>query len=131
MRDKDRLIELMIFENGLNLVAHLVFSQCRMCYAKADGHDLNSNDPHSVIGAAPTVQTGIELDKKVDIGVETDSNTMNKDHRSSGKGRMRTMPVGESFGRRAPGVEKDERSQGENDQEVAECSSAKGETVIM
>lgn len=98
MRDKYRLNEVMIFHNCLDLVAHFVLSHSSVCYAEADRHYLDSDDAYLILAASATVETRVQLGKKVDIWIQTNSNTVNEDNGSSGPRRMRAIPVGESSG---------------------------------
>jgi hypothetical protein len=116
MRCQDIFAEAMVFDDGLYLFTNLFFAEGLVCDAEAYGHDLDDNNTNLFIESTSFdtgTGTGIELLKEVDVGVQTDTYSVDEYDREFGTRGVWTMPVCKVLDGRSLATEEDNRSQRE------------------
>jgi len=113
MRCQDIFAEAMVFDDGLYLFTNLFFAEGLVCDAEAYGHDLDGNNTNLFIESTFDTGSGNELLKEVDVGVQTDTYSVDEHNREFGTRGVWTMPVCKVLDGRSLATEEDNRSQRE------------------
>src|ERR1700735_4362863 len=93
--------EAMMFDDGLYLITNLFFAESLVCDAEAHGHDLDGNNTNLFVEST-SFDTGsrTKLLKEVDVGVQTNTYSVDEHDRKFGTRGVWTMPVRKVLDRR-------------------------------
>src|SRR5271169_6390598 len=114
MRCQDIFAEAVVFDDGLYLITNLFFAEGLVRDAEAYRHDLDGNNTNLFIESASfDTGSGIEHLKEVDVGVQTDTYSVDEHDREFSTRGVWTIPVRKVLDGRSLATEEGNRSQRE------------------